>query len=96
MSLICKVNSQYVRLQKLERISKYICEKKETVQLYILATWRKDAEETYATYEQEHVVIEASFHASLVTNDYFEADFHNTFHEQYHSIMFEVSNLEKQ
>ena len=29
-SLVCKVNSQYVRLKKMERIAKYVTEKKDT------------------------------------------------------------------
>ena len=45
-SLICMVNSQYVRLQKLERISGYINKKKDTAQLNILVTWKRDVEET--------------------------------------------------
>ena len=44
-SLICKVNSQYVRLQKLERIAKYVSEKRDIAPLNILEVWRKDVEE---------------------------------------------------
>ena len=49
-SLICKLNSQYVRLQKLERISNYISAKRNSAQLNIIVTWRKDVEDTYALY----------------------------------------------
>ena len=79
-SLICKVNSQYVRLQKLERIAKYVSEKKGTSQLNNLVTWRKDVEDTYALYEREHALIEETCPASFFTNPYFEADFHNSLH----------------
>ena len=45
--------------------------------------------------EQENAAIEASCPAFFMTNDYFEGDFHNTFHEQYPFIKYEVSNLEQ-
>ena len=80
----------------MERIFKYIYEKKETAQLSSLSTWRKDAEETYAMYVQEYAVIKSSCPAVFETYDYFEADFLNTIHEQYHSIMFELRNLKEQ
>ena len=32
-SLVCNVNSQYVRLKKMERIAKYVSEKKDTVHM---------------------------------------------------------------
>ena len=52
-------------------------------------------EDTYATYGREHSIIEDACPASFVDNDYFKADFHNTFHEQYNSILFELSDLEQ-
>ena len=95
-SLICKLNSQYVRLQKLVRISNYISAKRNSAQLNIIVTWRKDVEDTYALYLKEHTLIEDGCTASFVTNPYFDADFHNAFQEHYYSIMFELSNLEQQ
>ena len=94
-SLLCKVNSQYVRLKKIEGIVKYVSEKKDTVHMNNLVAWRKDYEETYALYEKEHALIEDAYPASFVTNPYFEADFHTTFHEQYHAILFDLSTLEQ-
>ena len=79
----------------MERIAKYISEKKNTASLNILMTWGKDVEDTYAMYGREHSIIEDACPASFVVNDYFKADFHNTFHEQYNSILFELSDLEQ-
>ena len=95
-SLICKLNSQYVRSQMLERISNYISAKTYSAQLNIIVTWRKDVEDIYALYLKEHALIEDGCPASFVTNPYFDADFHNAFHEHYYSIMFELSTLEQQ
>ena len=95
-SLICKLNSQYVRLQKLERISNYISAKRNSAQLNIIVTWRKDVEDIYALYLKERTLIEYGCPASFVTNFYFDADFHNVFHQHYYSIMFELSTLQQQ
>ena len=46
-------------------------------------------------YEREHTLIENACPASFVHNPYFEADFHNSFHEQYHSILIDLSRLEQ-
>ena len=92
-SFIYKLNNQYVRLQKLERISNYISAKRNSAQINIIVTWRKDVEDTYALYLKEHALIEDGCPALFVTNPYFDADFHNAFHEQYYSIMFELSTL---
>ena len=60
-----------------------------------LVAWRKDVEDTYALYEKEHALFEEACPVSFVTNPYFDADFHTTFHEQYHAILFELSTLEQ-
>ena len=83
-------------MQKLERISNYISAKRNSAQLNIIVTWRKDVEDTYALYLKEHALIEDGCPASFATNPYFDADIHNAFHEHYYSIMFELSTLEQQ
>ena len=80
----------------MKRISNYISAKKNSAQLNSIVKWRKDVEDTYALYLKEHALIEDGCPASFVTNPYFDADFHNAFHEHYYSIMFELSNLEQQ
>ena len=94
-SLLCKVNSQYVRLKKMERIAKYVSKKKDTVHMNNLVAWSKDVEETYALYEKEHALTEEACPASFVTNPYFDADFHTSFYEQYHAILLDLSTLEQ-
>ena len=70
-------------------------DKKGTVQINNLVTWRKDVMDTYAFYEREHALIEVACPALFVTNPYFEADVHNSFYEQYHLILSEFSTLEQ-
>ena len=93
--LLYKVNTQYMRLRRLERIAQYINKEEGTVQLSNLVAWRKDAEEIYSQYEREHSFIEEACPSSFVTNPYFDADFHSSMHEQYHAILFNLSKLEQ-
>ena len=79
----------------MERIAKYVSEKKDTMYMNNLLAWKKDVEETYTLYKKEHALIEETCPASFVTNPYFDADFHTTFHEQYHAILFDLSTLKQ-
>ena len=72
-----RVNSQFVRLQKLERIVQIVSDKRDSAALSSLVACRKDVEYTYALYEKEHAFIEVACPASFSNNDYFQADFHN-------------------
>ena len=84
-----------IKLKKMERFAKYVSEKKDTVHMNNLVAWRKDVEDNDVLYEKKHALIEEACPASFVTNPYFDADFHTTFHEQYHAILFDLSTLEQ-